>query len=1003
VLVDDSIVRGTTSGRIVQLLRDAGATEVHFRVSSPPIRFPCYYGIDTAARQELAAATMTVDEISGAHRRRLALLHLRGRSRPRDRGGADLPGLLRRPLPGGPPGRRPRQGGARRAGRAVPVRDGALHGALTPAVGVPQPRRRSVSPRTAAGGHAVPAPRVQADAPGPLQAPAPRPRGRPAGHAGEHVERAADADQAPAPSASRCASRKTSWRSPSPASTAAHRRAHLAATAAPSVGVVEVAVVGADHPRRPSAGGRPRPRPRPPRAGRRGGRRGAPRRRAPWQANASSTPGTRPGSRGPARRAAHTRPTPSATVRSARARASRRRASLRARTTISGLRVTTSRGVVPRGPQDEVDGAVEVDGWTACPSDVVGCRQASAQGRRARPRSVAGRRAAVAPAWAARGYHGPWRPRHAVVPGRGSGRHARKADDGRGGPGGGRLARAPNHPPPGDAPLPRCVPRRRPGRTLPAARGRPGGRAGDPTTTSTGRPWSRPCAPRRALGRAPRPAAGPGAAGAPRIARRGDGPAGRLAARADLHPLQGRHRRAARTAARHRGAAGGARLLDGDAGPRRGRDGPRLAAGARRAPAPPAPAAAAGARRGPGGARPGLDRGRARPPARDRPGRRARRPAPRRRRRAARGGRRGRAALERRLRADADARCSATPGMLVLDPLDPEVARLWRPCSSASSTTPRPPPTTSATAARGSRPAAGRRSSGAARAPRTCSSSGRARAPRAAAPRRRRLARRPRARAAAGAEAWLDHDPTAVTPAAGLRPVTQDAVLPSAVFVVGPGELRYLAQLRGVYELHGVPMPLIWPRASVTVLQPPVRRILSATGSTGARCSATRGAPTATWRCGATATPTRSRRAGDGRARGGDAARAGRRHRSDAAAHVRKGAATSTAPSSRCARRPRTRWRGATTSCGASSTGSRPTCAPTAACRSGSSARSRSSSRSASTRCATRSSSLPPEGDHVLSSEALRAVGGPGPRPRRTRAPTVPARLSAPSSWARPA
>ena len=63
VLVDDSIVRGTTSGRIVQLLRDAGATEVHFRVSSPPIKYPCYYGIDTAARKELAAATMTIEEI----------------------------------------------------------------------------------------------------------------------------------------------------------------------------------------------------------------------------------------------------------------------------------------------------------------------------------------------------------------------------------------------------------------------------------------------------------------------------------------------------------------------------------------------------------------------------------------------------------------------------------------------------------------------------------------------------------------------------------------------------------------------------------------------------------------------------------------------------------------------------------------------------------------------------------------------------------------------------
>ena len=63
VLVDDSIVRGTTSGRIVQLLREAGATEVHVRISSPPIKFPCYYGIDTAARKELVASTHSLEQI----------------------------------------------------------------------------------------------------------------------------------------------------------------------------------------------------------------------------------------------------------------------------------------------------------------------------------------------------------------------------------------------------------------------------------------------------------------------------------------------------------------------------------------------------------------------------------------------------------------------------------------------------------------------------------------------------------------------------------------------------------------------------------------------------------------------------------------------------------------------------------------------------------------------------------------------------------------------------
>jgi amidophosphoribosyltransferase len=63
VLIDDSIVRGTTSRRIVGMLKEAGAKEVHFRVSSPPIRFPCYYGIDTAARKELIAAEKGLEEI----------------------------------------------------------------------------------------------------------------------------------------------------------------------------------------------------------------------------------------------------------------------------------------------------------------------------------------------------------------------------------------------------------------------------------------------------------------------------------------------------------------------------------------------------------------------------------------------------------------------------------------------------------------------------------------------------------------------------------------------------------------------------------------------------------------------------------------------------------------------------------------------------------------------------------------------------------------------------
>jgi amidophosphoribosyltransferase len=63
VVVDDSIVRGTTTPRIVSLLRDAGAREVHLRITSPPIMHPCYLGVDMATYAELIAANLSVDGI----------------------------------------------------------------------------------------------------------------------------------------------------------------------------------------------------------------------------------------------------------------------------------------------------------------------------------------------------------------------------------------------------------------------------------------------------------------------------------------------------------------------------------------------------------------------------------------------------------------------------------------------------------------------------------------------------------------------------------------------------------------------------------------------------------------------------------------------------------------------------------------------------------------------------------------------------------------------------
>ena len=63
VLIDDSIVRGTTSRKIVKMIKAAGASQVHVRISCPPTVSPCFYGIDTPRRSELIVATHTLDEV----------------------------------------------------------------------------------------------------------------------------------------------------------------------------------------------------------------------------------------------------------------------------------------------------------------------------------------------------------------------------------------------------------------------------------------------------------------------------------------------------------------------------------------------------------------------------------------------------------------------------------------------------------------------------------------------------------------------------------------------------------------------------------------------------------------------------------------------------------------------------------------------------------------------------------------------------------------------------
>ncbi|PNY82353.1 bacillithiol biosynthesis cysteine-adding enzyme BshC [Deinococcus koreensis] len=91
---------------------------------------------------------------------------------------------------------------------------------------------------------------------------------------------------------------------------------------------------------------------------------------------------------------------------------------------------------------------------------------------------------------------------------------------------------------------------------------------------------------------------------------------------------------------------------------------------------------------------------------------------------------------------------------------------------------------------------------------------------------------------AADLRSVLEGDPSRITPAAGLRPIIQDTLLPTLAFVVGPGEIAYGAQLREVYPLHGLEQPLLWPRLSVTWLEPNVARLLRRLGASAAQLQA---------------------------------------------------------------------------------------------------------------------------------------------------------------------
>ncbi len=138
VVVDDSIVRGSTTRKIVQMLFESGALEVHVRVSSPPIVSPCFYGIDMASEGELLGAGHSVDEIReilGATSARVPLPR-RPPGRDAPAGGDVLPRVPDPPLPDGYPGRPPPGEASLRAGARLDLVDppGAIPAVPRPAL-----------------------------------------------------------------------------------------------------------------------------------------------------------------------------------------------------------------------------------------------------------------------------------------------------------------------------------------------------------------------------------------------------------------------------------------------------------------------------------------------------------------------------------------------------------------------------------------------------------------------------------------------------------------------------------------------------------------------------------------------------------------------------------------------------------------------------------------------------------------------------------------------------